>query len=254
TYELSLKSLHALVAVAETGSVKQAAEQMHLTQPALSQHLARVSEKYGAKVVERHGRAIQLTEIGRIVVAYARDIQRCLDTAELAVTELHGLARGRIRLGVLQSVNMHLIPRAIAVLNDMYPGIRTTILELSNEHIEQAVISWDLDLGIGLTQGLHESMNITPLYSDAIVLAGNHTANRPMAEKITLQDVSKMPLALLAGNFTTRKMIDFHCAEAGLLLRPVIETNTLGSLLELIRAGRFKTLMPYTALLGAQGV
>lgn len=249
-YELTLRSLRALVAVADTGSIGRAADQLCITQSALSQHVGRLSEVFGGAVVERRGRGIQLTERGRIVVAYARDMERCLASAIAAVDDLSGLARGHIRIGVLQSVNLHLIPMVLGRMAAVHPGIRTSVRELSGKGIEEGVTSGDLDLGIGVGSVGHEDLKVTRLYSERVLWAGP----RDPGSTISLSGVGEMPLALLSSEFTTRQLIDSHCLESDIVLKPTIETNTISSLLELLRVGTFSTLLPYSALMGSQAI
>jgi len=251
TYELTLRSLRALVAVADTGSIRMAAERLCITQSALSQHVARLSEVFGGAVVERCGRGIQLTERGRIIVAYARDVERCLDNANSAVSDLSGLARGHIRIGVLQSVNLHLIPMVLARMAAIHPGIHTSVRELSGKGIEEGVTSGDLDLGVGIGRVEHEDIEITRLYSERILWAGPRDLDGRPGDAIGLSEISEAPLALLSSEFTTRQLIDSHCLESDIVLRPTVETNSISSLLELLRVGTFSTLLPYSALMGA---
>lgn len=251
-YELTIRSLRALVAVADTGSIGRAAEQLCITQSALSQHVARLSDVFGGAVVERRGRGIRLTERGRIIVAHARDIERCLASAVSAVDDLSGLTRGHIRIGVLQSVNLHLIPIALARMCNVHPGIRTSVRELSGKGIEEGVTSGDLDLGVGVGRVEQEDLKVTRLYTERILWAGAQCPERGSTKAIHLSEVSQSPLALLSGEFTTRQLIDSRCLESDIVLQPTVETNTISSLLELLRVGAFSTLLPYSALMGAQ--
>lgn len=253
-YELTLRSLRALVAVADTGSIRKAAEQLCITQSALSQHVARLSEVFGGAVVERRGRGIQLTERGWIIVANARDVERCLENANTAVADLSGLARGHIRIGVLQSVNLYLIPRVLARMAEVHPGIRTSVRELSGKAIEEGVTTGDLDLGVGFGRVEQKDLKVTPLYKERILWASSRSAGCRAEGAVRLSEIRDVPLVLLSGEFTTRQLIDFHCLESDVILEPTIETNTISSLLELIRVGAFGTLLPYSALMGAQAM
>lgn len=253
-YELTLRSLRALVAVADTGSIGRAAERLCITQSALSQHVARLSAVFGGAVVERRGRGIRLTERGRIIVAHARDVERCLANAASAVDNLSGLARGHIRIGVLQSVNLHLIPAVLARTSDIHPGIHISVRELSGKGIEEGVTSGDLDLGVGVGRVGHEDLEVTRLYTERILWAGARRPGEDSTDAIRLSRIGGTPLALLSSEFTTRQLIDSHCLESDIVLQPTIETNTISSLLELLRVGTFSTLLPYSALMGAQAL
>ncbi|CAM5218441.1 DNA-binding transcriptional LysR family regulator OS=Castellaniella defragrans OX=75697 GN=HNR28_000108 PE=3 SV=1 [Castellaniella defragrans] len=223
-YELTLRSLRALVAVADTGSIGRAAEQLCITQSALSQHVGRLSEVFGGAVVERRGRGIQLTERGRIIVAHARDMERCLASAISAVDDLSGLARGHIRIGVLQSVNLHLIPTVLARMTEVHPGIHTSVRELSGKGIEEGVTSGDLDLGVGVGRVGHEDLKITRLYSERVLWAGPGDVQASDNGVIRLSSISESPLALLSSEFTTRQLIDSHCLESDEATMPARST------------------------------
>lgn len=191
--------------------------------------------------------------MGRVVVAYARDLQRCIDAAGSAVAGLHGLTSGRVRVGVLQTANMHLVPRALSQLAARHPGIHTSVRELSGLQIETGVAEGDLDLGIGFAPVVREGITVTRLYSESFVLVAHCEDGIKYRTSATLEDAIRKPLALLSGEYTTRRLVDLYCSEAGTTLRPVIETNTISSLLELVREGGFRTLLPYSALVGTHG-
>ena len=97
--EATLRQLEVFLAVARAKSFRRAAEALHLSQPALSQHVAELERALGAKVFDRLGRSVLLTDAGQILEEHAHRVFATLTSAWEAVAELGGLQRGSLLVG-----------------------------------------------------------------------------------------------------------------------------------------------------------
>src|SRR3990170_9111582 len=95
---LDVVRLRVLVAVARHGSVTAAARELHYSQPSVSHHLARLEAETGARLLQRVGRGIRLTEVGQLLADRATEILGRLDAASAEVSTYVGLGAGRVRL------------------------------------------------------------------------------------------------------------------------------------------------------------
>ena len=114
--------LRVLAAVARAGSLTAAARDLHLTQPAVSHHLARLEAETGAGLVQRVGRGIRLTPAGRLLADRAAEIVGRLDAASAELSAFVGLDAGRVRLAGYTTALSTLLPAATAILDATYPG------------------------------------------------------------------------------------------------------------------------------------
>ncbi|MCO5973880.1 LysR family transcriptional regulator [Actinoallomurus soli] len=126
---LDVSRLRVLVAVARTGSVTAAAKELHYSQPSVSHHLARLEAETGAKLVQRVGRGIRLTEAGRTLAERGAEILGRLDAAEAELSAHVGLDQGRVRLAAFPSALGTFVPRAASLLAERHPGLRVSLTE-----------------------------------------------------------------------------------------------------------------------------
>ena len=126
----SLAQLRVLAAVARTGSVTEAAKELHYSQPSVSHHLSRLETATGAKLVQRVGRGIRLTPEGELLANRATEIVGRVDAATKELAAQVGLQAGKVRLASNASVLSTIVPKAAAMLARTYPGIELSLLDL----------------------------------------------------------------------------------------------------------------------------
>ena len=146
---LDLTRLRVLVALARTGSVTAAARELHYSQPSVSHHLARLEAETGARLLQRAGRGVRLTEAGRQLAERGAEILGRLDAAETELAAHVGLRQGRVRLAAFPSALGTFVPAAAARLAADHPGLELRLTEaeppeavrmLRAGHIDVAVI------------------------------------------------------------------------------------------------------------------
>ncbi|AQZ66498.1 putative LysR-family transcriptional regulator [[Actinomadura] parvosata subsp. kistnae] len=126
---LDVVRLRVLVAVARKGSLTAAAKELHYSQPSVSHHLARLEAETGAKLIQRAGRGIRLTEAGRLLAERASDIIGRLDATAEELAAHVGLRSGRVRLAAFPSALGTFIPKAVGLLARAHPGLHLQLME-----------------------------------------------------------------------------------------------------------------------------
>jgi DNA-binding transcriptional LysR family regulator len=126
---LDVTRLRVLVAVARHGSVTAAARALNYAQPSISHHIARLEAETGARLLERVGRGVRLTEAGQLLAERAEEIIGRLDAAESELAAHVGLREGRVRLAAFPSALGTLVPAAAAWLEAEQPGIDLMLTE-----------------------------------------------------------------------------------------------------------------------------
>ncbi|MBB1157973.1 MULTISPECIES: LysR family transcriptional regulator [Amycolatopsis] len=144
--ELSLHRLRMLRELHRRGTVTAAAAALHYTASAVSQQLAQLERDVGAKLFERLGRRVQLTELGILLTEHAEEILGSVERATLALEEAQGTMSARLTAGVWASVASGLLPTALTALAADYPGIQVRTKELAPEATADAVRDGTLDL------------------------------------------------------------------------------------------------------------
>ena len=127
---ITLRQLTVLEAVARNLSFTRAAEELHLTQPAVSMQIKQIEESIGLPLFEHMGKKVYLTQAGEELYTYSRTIQQQLDEAESVIENLKGVKRGKLTIAVASTAN-YFAPHILAAFNHQYEGI-TFSLDVTN--------------------------------------------------------------------------------------------------------------------------
>jgi DNA-binding transcriptional LysR family regulator len=144
---LTLRQLKVFESVARQLNYTRAAEELHLTQPAVSMQIKQLEEGLGVALLEQLGKRIHLTEAGQEVLAYARGITQQLDELEGVLNRIKGLAGGRLRISVATTAN-YFVPTLLGAFSRRYPDVtvsldvtnRETLLRQLSENVVDLVI------------------------------------------------------------------------------------------------------------------
>jgi DNA-binding transcriptional LysR family regulator len=145
---ITLRQFQVFLAVARAKSFRRGAEALHLSQPALSQHVAELERALGARLFDRLGRSVILTEAGRILEDHALRLFATLASARESIGELGALRRGSLVVGASTTPGIYVLPAALAAFQARYPGITLSLQIANSAIIEERVRANDLDLGV----------------------------------------------------------------------------------------------------------
>ena len=151
---MTLRQLEVFLAIARARGYRRAAEALHTSQPALSQHMRELEGELGARLFDRLGRGIALTEAGRVLEERAQRVFATLADAREAVGELHGLQRGSLLVGASTTPGIYVLPALIGRFRRRYPGIELRLRIANSRGIEEAVRAHELDLAVVGGHGL----------------------------------------------------------------------------------------------------
>src|SRR5271167_4944249 len=126
---MELHQLRYFCAVAETGSFSRAAEQSHVSQPSLSQQIMKLEGELGARLFDRLGRSVRLTEVGETFLPRARSVLRELEAARGDVVERKDSVGGPVSVGVIPTVAPYFLPSQLTSFSRKFPQAELTIVE-----------------------------------------------------------------------------------------------------------------------------
>lgn len=144
---MTFDQLRIFVAVAERQHVTRAAEALHMAQSAVSAAVAALEARYGVRLFERVGRGIELTEAGQIFLEEARAVLVRAEAAELALTELGGLARGTLSIMASQTISSYWLPRRLVDFRRAHPGVALRLSIGNTAQVAAAVKDGSVELG-----------------------------------------------------------------------------------------------------------
>ncbi len=148
--ELSLHRLRMLRELGRRGTITEAAEVLHYTPSAVSQQLGALEREVGAELLERAGRRVRLTDVGRILVEHAEEILAAEERARIALEQAQETLTADLTVGVLATIAASLVPPTMATLSERHPGVRVTTREVDPEDAFVAVRHGDLDVAFVL--------------------------------------------------------------------------------------------------------
>ncbi len=165
---MTLEQLRIFVAVAERQHVTQAAAALNLAQSAASHAIAALEERHQAKLFNRVGRRIELTEAGQVFLAEARAVLARVEAAELALSDFSGLKRGTLSVQASQTIASYWLPRHLVVFKRAYPQIQIRLTIGNTAQVAAAVESGTAELGFieGAVENGH--LACTPVARDQL--------------------------------------------------------------------------------------
>src|SRR5208282_5576683 len=126
---MELQQLRYFCAIADTGSFSRAAQQTHVSQPSLPQQIRKLEDELGARLFDRLGRTVRLTELGQAFLPGARAVLRDLEAARTEVVEHKSAIAGAVSVGVIPTIAPYFLPPVLASFSRKYPQLRVTVME-----------------------------------------------------------------------------------------------------------------------------
>src|SRR6059058_338004 len=143
---MEIHQLRYFVAVAEEGSFSNAAEREHVSQPSLSQQIHKLEEELNQQLFDRLPRSVVLTEAGRTLLVYARQILSGIAEARQAVTALEHEVVGKLSVGAIPSIALYVLPRLIGRFQRAYPKVTFELFEDTTEKLAQRLEDGTIDV------------------------------------------------------------------------------------------------------------
>lgn len=241
---MHLRHLRYLIAVAEHGNFTRAAEALHVSQPTLSQQIQQIEARLGVALLDRSGRTVRMTDAGQAYIAHARRALRELEAGHRAIGDLQDLSRGHVRVAMTPTFTAYLIGPLVAAFQARHPGIDLQLREMTMDTIAAAVAADEVDLGIAFALPPDAELESHPLFAESlnIVVGERH----PWAKRgaVRAAELADTRFGLLSPEFITRVHVEAYLRRVEVAPRVSVEVNTIGALLEIVRAGTLTTILP----------
>ena len=243
-----------LVEVARAGSIAEAARRMSYTPSAVSQQLSKLEAELRARLVERSGSGVRLTEVGAVLVHHGERVLGELREAEAATAAALGAGQRRMAIGTFATAGAALVPAALTEFRERHPGVQLSLRDLEPPDGYGLVTSGDLDLLIthrypGVPSVPTAGLVRRPLLKDPLRLA--LPASRPATARLDPATEHWISGGLGVPN---RTCLDMLAARRGFTPRISYETADYALTLALVRAGLGIALVPAMVLRGHPGV
>lgn len=247
-----LLDLRALVAVADGRSFHRAAQQLNLSQPALSRRVQKLEQAVGAQLLERSTRNVRLTPAGQQVLPLLRRMLDEIDSSLIGMMASGERQAGRITLASVPSAAVRFLPEVLPHFSREYRNVRVRILDLSATECAEAVRTGEAEFGLSLPVASDADLSYEPLLDDPYGLVCRKDDPLAVAEPLTWADLASRRLVTVHRASGNRTTLEAGLAAAGINLTWFYEVTRLTSALALVDAGVGPSVLPRLACAGPE--
>ncbi|ABX42271.1 LysR family transcriptional regulator [Lachnoclostridium phytofermentans] len=184
---MTIRHFKIFIAVVECGKMRRAAERLYISQPAISQAIQELEEHYQVKLFERLSQKLSITEMGELLLPYARQAVELFENTEQAMKNAGEVSR--IRLGTSISVGTTILNDLLDRYEEIYGNLDTSVIIHNTQTIETLIHSCKLDLGIVEGFVIDKGMKQIPICEDELVLVVGKSHPLYQKEIITFEEL-----------------------------------------------------------------
>lgn len=224
--------------VAKSGSITKAAQELFISQPAVSQSIKQLETQMGGRLFVRTSKGMALTYEGKIIYEYIEQANVLIGVAEKKFSQLKELTYGEIKIGASDTITRHFLLKHIRKFVEKYPDVNINITNRTSSETVNLLKAGKVDIGFinGPIDDEYIEQDICEPVRDVFVV------NADMAKKITKQPLSRKEIAshkliMLEKGSNTRKIIDKAFLDEGIELEPTFELASIDLMVDMARAG-----------------
>ncbi len=234
--------------VAETNSVSRAAEELLITQPAVSKQIKALEEELGERLFDRLGKKIFLTRTGEILYGHAEKILRSVEEAKAAVKGLSGECSGELVIGTSDHISLHRLPGILKSYTAAFPKVDLKLKCHRSETILDLVGRNLVDLGVVTLPDASGGLVSKVIWKDPMSLVFPKGHALGSLKGIRLRDVARYGLILPEPGTTTRKTIDAAFSRKKLVPKVAMEVAYIETIKGLVKIGLGISILPDKAV------
>jgi DNA-binding transcriptional LysR family regulator len=182
--------------VSQKLSFTKAANELFITQPAVTKHINELEQQIQTRLFNRKGSTISLTPSGQILLRYAEQIFKLYASLENELAQITDIASGTLRIGASTTLSQYVLPRILAMFKKTYPSIQIQFLNGNSEFIEQQVMADKLDIAIVEGISHHPQIDYETFVKDEIVLVARINNKFIQKTEINADELLTIPLVL----------------------------------------------------------
>ena len=239
---MTLRHLRIFVTVCDVGSVTQAAKQLFLAQPTVSLAIHELEAYYGVRLFDRIARRLYITQVGEQFLSYARHITGLYDDLEQGIRNWE--SQGVLRVGSSVTIGTCLLPGYIQAFSQQYPHLRVQVTVDNSEHIEDKVLSNELDFALVEGNVHRDQIHAEAFLDDKLVLICGPTPRLWEADEVTLEELLQEDFLLREPGGGTRTLLDSTLLTHGITVEPLWTCISTEALMRAVEAGLGVSVLP----------
>lgn len=237
---VNLELYRVFYTVAKCGSLTRAAEELHISQPAVSQSIKQLENQLGTPLFHRTHHGMELSQSGgALIFKDVEDALTKLEHVELRLADLKNTATGTLRIGASESIFQYCLADKIVEFHEKYPDVRLelltdvsprTIEQLKNDECDVAFLNLPLpeDDEIEIIESI--------LHLNDVFIAGE-AFSQLKGRKVEIEELQELPLLLMENKTMARTSFERFCNGLGVTLQPAVEVDSWGFMKRLVEKG-----------------
>lgn len=240
------QQLLVFVTVVEEQSFTRAAQRLRISQPAITQHVQNLENRFDVRLFDRSNRQIRLNKAGEVVYHHAKSILDTYHTMERLVQDLNEKASGTLEIGASFTFGEYVLPHVIAAFRQAYPDIQPTISVENTSSVIRDVARGALDIGI--VEGLSVpdlGVDIEAFAEDELVIVGaiDHLHADLLDRTVSPEQLESMTWIVREHGSGTREMTDYFFSTHAIHPSSMVEYGSTQIIKESVEAGLGITLL-----------
>ena len=227
-------------AVAEQSSFRKAAEELYLTQPAVSLQIKALEEDIGVQLFDRTGAHIALTAAGKVLLGYSRQANALFVQAEQEIAALSGSHAGLLALGASSTIAQYILPRLLGEFSREHPRVHATMISGNTEQIIEALEEQKIELGLIEGPARSRDVKTEPFLDDELVLIVAAAHEWAELKSIPHTQIAAAPLLMRERGSGTRRVVEMALSQLAVKrnsLRIVMELDSTEAIKSAVEAG-----------------
>jgi len=234
---ISLRQLRAFVAVAVSRSFAEAAEQLHVSQPALSVSIRKLEDSVGGRLLQRSTRQVELSPEGARFLPVARRLLADWDRAFDDLARSFTLQQGRLSVAAMPSFALNQLPVLLREFRRRYPAINIAVEDVVMEQVLDRVRDGQAELGITFEPEVDGGLDFTPLFEDHFIAILPPASPLAAQDSVSWAELAAQPFIAMNRGSWMRARSDEALASAGLAPASLAEANQLATIGRLVAEG-----------------
>ena len=243
---MHLDELESFIQVARLRSFSVAAQQLHISQPAMSKRIQSLESHLGVSLFDRLGKRVRLTSAGELLVGKANAILDLSRDMERDVGNLAQTVSGRLSMATSHHIGLHRLSPVLQRFTQQYPEVELDIQFEDSEVAHKLVRAGDIELAVVTLNPAGEQeqpdLETKTIWQDPLCFVNA----KPLPEVTSLGQLASLPCILPGPNTFTGRIVTERFASEGLVLNPALSTNYLETISMLVSVGVGWSVLPQT--------
>jgi DNA-binding transcriptional LysR family regulator len=244
---LTLRQLQCFSAVARNLSYTRAAEELHLTQPAVSMQIRQLEQQAGLALTEQLGKQVYLTEAGEEVHRYAKSILHQVEEMDDVLDKLKGFAGGRLRIAAISSAN-YFAPKLLGTFHQRFPDVSVSMDVTNQTSVVKQVIDNEVDMAIMGQPPSQANLEAVAFMDNPLIIVAPPDHRLAVRKRIALKELEKEVFLTREPGSGTRGAMRRFFREQKLKLTTGMEMGSLSGIKQGVQAGLGLGLLPRGAV------